>query len=301
MFKSKKEENKERMISIFLWILVDAGSLNKSLPIRLQINRIYKMKKLIFLLLGVMIISCSGGPKPKFHDNIVIAHRGAWKAKDLPQNSLASLKEAIAIGAHGSEFDVHITADDSMVVNHDDDFNGMLIEETTYGDLVKVKLPNGEKLPTLREYLAEGMKQKTTKLILEIKKAEDQERTLELTRDAVALVKKMNAEKWVDYITFDYEAGKLVHELAPNAEIAYLNGDVAPATAKADGYTGLDYHFSKYKENPDWISQAHNIGLSINAWTVNTEEDMKYLIDQNAEFITTNEPELLLQLLNNAK
>lgn len=160
MFKSKKEENKERMISNFPWMLVEAGSLNKSLPIRLQINRIYKMKKLIFLLLGVMIISCSGGPKPKFHDNIVIAHRGAWKAKDLPQNSLASLKEAIAIGAHGSEFDVHITADDSMVVNHDDDFNGMLIEETTYGDLVKVKLPNGEKLPTLREYLAEGMKQK---------------------------------------------------------------------------------------------------------------------------------------------
>lgn len=259
------------------------------------------MKKLIFLFLGAMIISCAGGPKPKFHDNIVIAHRGAWKANDLPQNSLASLKEAVAIGAHGSEFDVHITADDSMVVNHDDDFNGMLIEETTYGNLVKVKLPNGEKLPTLREYLAEGMKQKATKLILEIKKAEDHERTLELTRHAVALVKEMNAEKWVDYITFDYEAGKLVHELAPNAEIAYLNGDVAPAKAKADGYTGLDYHFSKYKENPDWISKAHSIGMSINAWTVNTEEDMKYLIDQNAEFITTNEPELLLQLLNNAK
>ncbi len=259
------------------------------------------MKKLLFLIIGLIITSCGGGLKPRFHDNIVIAHRGAWKANDLPQNSLASLNQAVAIGAHASEFDVHITADDSMVVNHDDDYNGMLIEKTSYSNLEKIKLPNGEKLPTLREYLKEGMKQKTTKMVLEIKKAEDQKRTLELTRRAVDMVKEMNAEKWVDYITFDYEAGKLVHKLAPNAEIAYLNGDVAPAQAKKDGYTGLDYHFSKYKDNPNWIPEAHKIGMSINAWTVNTEEDMRYLIDQKAEFITTNEPELLLQLLTDAK
>lgn len=259
------------------------------------------MKKLLLLLLGSLIISCAGGPKPKFQDNIVIAHRGAWKANSLPQNSIASLREAVAIGAHGSEFDVHITADDSMVVNHDNDYNGMRIEKTPYSELVSKKLPNGEKLPTLREYLVEGLKQSTTKLILEIKKADSQERTLELTRHAVALVKKMNAEKWVDYITFDYEAGKLVHQLAPKAEIAYLNGDVRPAQAKKDGFTGLDYNFSKYKENPQWISVAHKLGMSINAWTVNSEEDMRYMIDQNAEFITTNEPELLLQLLSDEK
>ncbi len=256
------------------------------------------MKKLVLLILVSLIVSCGSGPKPKFNDNIVIAHRGAWKANDVPQNSIASLNQAVAIGAHGSEFDVHITADDSIVVNHDDDYNEMVIGETSFIELIKIKLPNGEKLPTLREYLQQGMKQKTTKLILEIKKAGTQERTLELTRRAVALVKEMNAENWIDYITFDYEAGKLVHELAPNAEIAYLTGDVAPTKAKQDGYTGLDYHFSKYKEYPEWIPEAHKIGMSINAWTVNSEEDMKYMIDQNAEFITTNEPELLLEIIS---
>ncbi|MCM4155705.1 glycerophosphodiester phosphodiesterase family protein [Gramella sp. AN32] len=259
------------------------------------------MKKLVLIFLGLLIVSCGSGPKPKFHDNIVVAHRGAWKANSLPENSIASLKQAVAIGAHGSEFDVHISADDSIVVNHDDDFKGMLIEDTRYNELISKKLSNGEKLPTLREYLEEGMKQKTTKLILEIKKTTDQERTLELTRRCVALVKKMKAEKWVDYITFDYEAGKLVHELDPNAEIAYLSGDVSPAQAKKDGYTGLDYHFSKYRENPEWIPEAHALGMSINAWTVNSEEDMKYMMGQNAEYITTNEPELLLQLLTDEK
>ncbi len=259
------------------------------------------MKKLVLVFLGSLIVSCGSGPKSNFHDNIVVAHRGAWKANSLPQNSIASLRQAVAIGTHGSEFDVHITADDSMVVNHDDDFMGMRIEKTPYSKLVTEKLSNGEKLPTLREYLAEGLNQQTTKLILEIKKADSQERTLELTRKAVALVKEMNAENWVDYITFDYEAGKLVHKLAPNAEIAYLTGDVSPAQAKKDGYTGLDYNFSKYRENPEWIPQAHKLGMTINAWTVNSEEDMKYMIDQGAEFITTNEPELLLRLVGDEK
>ncbi len=115
------------------------------------------------------------------------------------------------------------------------------------------------------------------------------------------LVKEMKAEKWVDYITFDYEAGKLIHKLDSNAEIAYLSGDVSPAQAKKDGYTGLDYHFKKYKENPQWIPEAHKLGMSINGWTVNTIEDMKYMIGQNVEYITTNEPELLLQLLTEEK
>nr|HMP30946.1 hypothetical protein [Saprospiraceae bacterium] len=31
-------------------------------------------------------------------DNIVIAHRGAWKTKNHPQNSLAALRESIDLG-----------------------------------------------------------------------------------------------------------------------------------------------------------------------------------------------------------
>lgn len=177
----------------------------------------------------------------------------------------------------------------------------MLIQNTSFNELMVESLSNGEHLPTLRKYLKEGMKQNTTKLILEIKKTQSQERTLHLTRKAVNLVKEMNAEKWVEYITFNYEAGKLVRKLDPNAKIAYLKGDVSPSQAKKDGYTGLDYNIKIYKQNPNWILEAHELGMSINVWTVNTEEDMKYMIDQNADYITTNEPELLLQLLKEEK
>lgn len=234
----------------------------------------------------------------KFHDNPVIAHRGAWKEAGLPQNSIASLNHAIALGCHGSEFDVHLTKDDSLVVNHDRDFYGLVIEASTYQELLAKKHPNGESIPTVREYLTAGMKQNKTKLIYELKTSSlGKARSLELARQSVALVKAMGARPWVEYICFDYDVGKMILETDPQAKVAYLNGDVAPLQAKEDGYSGLDYHYNMYKEHPRWIKEAHGMGLTINAWTVNQEEEMMHLLDQGVEYITTDAPELLMEVV----
>lgn len=256
------------------------------------------MKKHAFLIATIYLFAFMQNSYAQFNKNVVIAHRGAWKQANLPENSLASLNHAVALGCHGAEFDVHLTKDDMMVVNHDKDFYGIDIESATYQDLLAKKHPNGEKIPTAEEYLREGMKQKKTKLIFEIKTAKaGKERTLQLTKMSVDLVKKLGAEKWVEYICFDYDAGKLIHQLDPKAKVAYLNGDIEPAQVKKDGYTGIDYHFSVFKKNPSWIKDAHKAGLTVNAWTVNDAEEMKSLLDQKVEYITTNEPELLFEIL----
>jgi glycerophosphoryl diester phosphodiesterase len=52
------------------------------------------------------MISSTAFSQTQFQKNKVIAHRGAWKAQGLPQNSLASLREAVRLGCEGSEFDV---------------------------------------------------------------------------------------------------------------------------------------------------------------------------------------------------
>jgi len=227
-------------------------------------------------------------------NSVVIAHRGAWKTNNLPENSIASLKQAIALGCYGSEFDVHLTKDSIIVVNHDHTFYGLPIETSTYAELLTKGHPNGEKIPTLDAYLNEGLKQKKTKLILEIKTSEvSPERSLLLTQMSVAVVKKLKGEKQVEYICFSYDVGKLVHQLSPKAKLAYLNGEVTPTQAKQDGYTGLDYHYTVYKEHPEWIKEAKALGLTINAWTVNDKAEMETLLKQKVDFITTNEPELL--------
>ncbi|MEH6681631.1 MAG: glycerophosphodiester phosphodiesterase family protein [Sediminicola sp.] len=251
------------------------------------------LKPLMFLL--VLSLQVALG---QFNKNVVIAHRGAWKQQNLPENSIASLKEAIRLGCHASEFDVHLTKDNVMVVNHDPHFKDMEIATSTYGELLAKQLDNGENIPTVEAYILEGMRQKGTKLILEIKSSSlGKDRTLELTKRAVAMVKKLKAQKWVEYICFDYDAGKLVHKLDRKAKVAYLNGDIAPEQVKKDGYTGLDYKYTVYEKHPKWIAEAHKIGLSVNAWTVNGAEPMKNLLLQDVEYITTNEPELLFKVI----
>ncbi|WP_257669597.1 glycerophosphodiester phosphodiesterase [Parapedobacter tibetensis] len=251
----------------------------------------------IFLTLTVCIMWHVSAAQ--FIKNQAIAHRGAWKADNFPQNSIASLHRAIALGCAGTEFDVHLTKDDVLVVNHDKDFYGMDIATSTYKELLTKKHPNGESIPTAKEYLREGMKQKKTKLIYELKTSNlGKERTRYSADLSVQLVKKLNADEWVEYILFDYDGAKRIIELDPNAKVYYLNGDVAPDQAKKDGFYGLDYNFNVYKKNPTWIKEAHDLGLVINAWTVNTEDEMLNLLNQNVEFLTTDEPALAIEVIN---
>ena len=255
------------------------------------------MRYLIILLAIFNSISC----KSKLNmsnsaKNVVVAHRGAWKAQGLPENSIAALKHAIALQCTGSEFDVQMTADGILVVNHDDMFNGMPISETPYSDLAVYKLSNGEKLPTLREYIQAGLENNTsTRLVCEIKPSETKERGEKMAEKTIALVKELNAEEMTVYISFGYNILKKIEELHPAAHTQYLNGEKSPEALKEDGIDGADYHFEVFRAYPQWIASAKKLGITLNAWTVNDPKDMDWLLDEKFEYITTNEPELLLE------
>lgn len=258
------------------------------------------MNSIIRIALFTVCCMMSHTAFAQFIQNEVIAHRGAWKTDGIPQNSMASLHRAIELGCAGTEFDVHLTKDNILVVNHDQDFYGIDIATSTYAELLTKKHPNGESIPTAEDYLREGMKQRKTKLIFELKSSNlGLERTVESADLAVQLVKELGADEWVEYILFSYDGAKRVIELDPQAKVYYLNGDVTPAQAKQDGFHGLDYHFQVYRKNPTWIKESHDLGLVVNAWTVNTAEEMNHLLDQDVEFITTDEPELLLDVIRN--
>lgn len=248
--------------------------------------------------MALCFLSLSLSAQSSFIQNKVIAHRGAWKKNELPQNSIASLREAIRLGCEGSEFDVWMTADEVLVINHDVDFQGLDIEHETYDTLLSKKLPNGEKIPTLEEYLREGMKQKKTKLILEFKPSEiSTERSERVGELAVLTVQKLQAQDWVEYITFSYEGGLNAIATDPTAKVAYLTGDKSPAELKEAGFYGFDYNFRILQLKPNWIEEARQLGLTTNSWTVNDPEVMQFLLDKKIDFITTDEPETLLKMV----
>jgi glycerophosphoryl diester phosphodiesterase len=166
--------------------------------------------------------------------------------------------------------------------------------------LASNKLANGESIPLLEDFIKTGKKQTQTKLVLEIKPSvKGKEWALATTRKVVQMVKQMQAQRWSVYISFDYEILLEILRLDPNAHVQYLKGDKSPETLKEDGITGLDYHFSTYDANVDYIEIAKRLGLQLNAWTVNTMERMDSLLNKKFDFITTDEPEILLQMRRN--
>jgi len=263
------------------------------------------MRLIGILLLASLFVSCSSSKKTvesdiTFADNFIVAHRGAWKKQGLPENSIASLRQAIALKCAGSEFDVRMTADDSLVIHHDPDYNKLSIEKTNYADLILFKLSNGEKLPTLREYILAGaMNNISTKLVCEIKPSvvsKEQGKTIAVR--TVDLVHELKAQNRIVYISFDYDILKKIIAADPKATTQYLEGNKSPEQLKMDGITGADYHFPVFKRNPGWIESAKTNGIALNAWTVNEAADMDWLLANGFDFITTNEPELLLERLS---
>lgn len=101
-----------------------------------------------------------------------------------------------------------------------------------------------------------------------------------------------------EYISFSLFACKEFKRVAPQGtDIYYLNGELSPAELKTLGFAGFDYSMGPIKKHPEWIEEAHKLGLKVNIWTIDKEADMQWLIDQKVDFITTNEPVLLQQLL----
>ena len=179
------------------------------------------LKSTLLLLLCLMM----AGMVAAKDNTKVIAHRGYWKTEGSAQNSIRSLERASEIGAYGSEFDVHLTADNVLVIFHDNDIQGKHIQSCTYDELKDLQLSNGEKLPTLEQYLKRAKKLKNVRLILELKAHETPERNREAAKAVVDMVKRMKLAKRTDYISFNMDACKEFIRLCPRSEVSCLNGE----------------------------------------------------------------------------
>lgn len=238
------------------------------------------------LISALALVACIIGIQAQTQ---VIAHRGFWKTEGSAQNSIAALEKAAEENLYGSEFDVQVTLDGKLIVNHDAKFQGFVIAETPFKELKKIKLKNGEKLPTLKKYLKAGKKQ-DIQLILEIKSHNSKEVEDKMAADIVKMVTKMGLQKQVEYIAFSLNICEQLAKLTPESEIAYLNGNLTPAELKKKGINGIDYNQKVLEKHPEWVEEAHRLGMKVNVWTVNKEDMMRKFIDMKVDYITTDYP-----------
>lgn len=223
----------------------------------------------------------------------IIAHRGFWQSQPpTTENSLKSLENAQNLKIYGSEFDVRMTKDGILVVNHDEHHGKMEITETDFKELNKLKLSNGEDFPTLKNYLKQGKKNNSVKLIVEIKPNKTKEKEDEMVRKAIKMIKDMKLESQCEFISFSLNICKEIKKLEPTFKVQYLNGELSPMQIKNEGLDGMDYYYSIFLEkHPEWISEAKKLGLITNVWTVNDKEDYKKLAEMGVDFVTTDVPD----------
>ncbi|MBO5764623.1 MAG: glycerophosphodiester phosphodiesterase [Bacteroidales bacterium] len=227
----------------------------------------------------------------------VVAHRGYWDTPNNNQNSITALKCAQSIPVYGSEFDVNMTSDGVMIVSHGPKLETIAdVQKASYKEVKKLRLKNGEKVPTLKEYLKQG-KKGDIKLIFELKVHPAGEKENLAVKKSADMVKKMKLQDKVEFISFSLEACKQLAQLMPECRVQYLNGKIPPKELKEMGIMGLDYHYSQIQKNPQWIEEAHKLGMIVNVWTVNKPELIKEMIDLKVDFITTDAPELVLEML----
>ena len=101
----------------------------------------------------------------------------------------------------------------------------------------------------------------------------------------------------MEYISVNAAALRRLAVLSPGVMLQDVNSDypMDRATAVADGIKGINYDYKKITDAQ--IADAHEKGMVVGTWTVDTEADMRTMINRGVDFITTNEPELLLQVL----
>ena len=243
--------------------------------------------KIIPIFLFMFIMQTSSAQQTK-----IIAHRGAWKEFNLPENSIASLEKAIELKCEGAEFDVRRTLDGVLVVNHDPVYYGDTIQTNTYAFLNRNKLSNGESLPTLEEYFLKGTQDKhKTLLICEIKAAiKDKEQDYLATIETLELAKKLKIEKRIVYISFSKDILSWIKAQQSKATVLYLESDLSIDDVVQNKFDGINLHYTSFKNNSQLSESAKKAGLKIGSWTVNELSDLAILQQQGVEWITTNQP-----------
>lgn len=88
----------------------------------------------------------------------LIAHRGAFNNKDIPENSIKAFNEALKLNL-AVEYDVQLTKDNILIVFHDDNLYRMTgvdknVEDVTFKEIKNLTLlDTKEHIPTLNEVL----------------------------------------------------------------------------------------------------------------------------------------------------
>lgn len=239
----------------------------------------------------------------------VFAHRGA--SGDYPENTILAFDKALNLDVYGIELDVHKSKDGHLVVIHDEDiqrtFKGKgLVMNYTLAELKKFNCRKFEfienldcKIPTLREVfeLIKG-----TNITLNIEAKTDLIH-YDLEQDIIDLIKKYNFEEKVLISSFNHKCIKIFKELDNNLKYGALyehekdyasEANVVEHAKKLGAYS---INISRDLVTKEIVDLAHENGLKVFVYTVNTPIVMRKMIECNVDGVFSDYPDLMNEII----
>lgn len=236
----------------------------------------------------------------------VWAHRGA--SAYAPENTIPAFRMAMEMGADGIELDVHLSSDGRLMVIHDSRVdrtsNGTgRVVDMTCQELKRLDFScgmteyEGTRIPTLREVYG-LIKGSSMTVNVEVKC--DEVMYSGIWDKLLELESEMGMQGRVLYSSFNHYVLQKIREKDPNSKIGllYSSALVDPwVYAKYLNADAIHPHCMAALLCPRLMEGCAENGIDVNAWAVDTRENMAALVDKGANALITNSPDLALGLL----
>ncbi len=226
----------------------------------------------------------------------MFAHRGGSAL--APENTIAAFDNGLALGADGLELDVHLSRDGVVVVHHD-----RLLDRTTTlrGPIVERTAEELRRaaVPTLAEVLA---RYRDPRIIVELKV-----NTAELAAATIDVLRKADAVERVCLGSFGLRVLRAARAIEPAIATSGAREEVRWALYRSwvrwpvsrvayNGYQIPELSGTTRVVSKRFVEYAHNAGLGVQVWTVDTEEQARRLLTCGVDALITDRPDLIVPL-----
>ena len=242
---------------------------------------------------------------------IIFAHRGA--SAHAPENTLAAFELALEQRADAIELDVKLSSDGYVVVIHDATVDRTTGSRGRVKDLSLASLKaldagsffsekyRGEKIPTLAEVF-EAVGKRT---FINVELTNYNTPRDGLVEAVCTLIQKFSLQEHVMFSSFFASNLTKARSFLPEVPRGLLafNG-LLGAWARSFGFA-----FGKYQAlhpnikdvTPEQVQRVHRLKRRIHVWTVNAADDMRRLFRWDVDAIFTDDPQLAVQVREEAR
>lgn len=225
---------------------------------------------------------------------MIIAHRGG-KALG-PENTISTMKKALAAGAQGIELDVRATFHQELAVIHD-----ATLERTTNGtgEVAKMNMQqiqrfdagDGLRVPSLLQVLDE-LSVTNARVFIDLKHPSAALPTAKIVEHYVQNKGYMQSQ--IVIISFLHQALVMIREKYPKLILGASLKEIPEGLAACGEYTGAKFVLPSIDIlNMDFARDAQKRGLKLVTFTCDTKEQIEKAMAHEVDGIITGDPGLL--------